>query len=735
MPDTTVAYWALVVHSSGHRHSRMQRGHLLLAHLLGSRRRGSGSVCDRFTVLGVGRMGIHCCSPRPVMAVAPWYSRRDLHQPSHIWLKSAKVYTQKSLSQNGTAAKLHAQQVSVQGAPSKSVATLENSSVQGAWESSGVPVYRVLMHVIRHLWPVAQPRYRALVVASVLCVITAKVLKVAVPFWFKMVIDTLTHNSPATAAVATVGPLQLGVFGLVAAYGVTRLSSSFTEEMKSALFAPVGCHASVTISVELFAKLHSLDLQYHLGRETGVLSKDLDRGSRAFWSLAHALLFMIVPTAFEVVLVCIVMQKYAGVAFIATALSAVVSYIGWTYVVSNWRAEYRARFNKSDSRVGGLTIDSLLNYETVKYFSQEKHEEERLYRETSKMNHELKLLDQSMSLLNFGQHAIFVLAGLVSLYLSTCGVLSGTMTVGDMIFVDALLMQLYTPLSFLGMIYREVQTSTQNMQAMIELLDIQSTVKDIPGAKPLQLGEGAIEFRHVCFSFSQGGRQVLKDISLTIPGGSTVAFVGLSGSGKSTILRLLYRFYDPTSGEILIDGQPIRKLQMRSFRQVIGVIPQDTVLFNETLRYNISYGRLDATEEEVKEAARMAGIHDSIMKMTDKYNTLVGERGLRLSGGEKQRVAIARVFLSDPDILLADEATSALDNATEMHVMQRLRERNGRRRTLVLIAHRLTTVMHADIIFVLDGKGCLSESGTHDELLKKSSLYSELWSKQLRDAP
>ncbi|CBH18790.1 ABC transporter, putative [Trypanosoma brucei gambiense DAL972] len=604
-------------------------------------------------------------------------------------------------------------------------------------DSNKIPIYRVMGHVLHHLWPAGKPGYRALVVASVTCVVLAKVLKVAVPFWFKTIIDVLTNSTEVGACVTTVTEaLHLGVFGLVVAYGISRLLSSFTEEMKSALFAPVGCHASTTIAMELFAKLHSLDLQYHLGRETGVLSKDLDRGSRAFWSLAHALLFMVIPTAFEVVLVCTVMKSCAGTPFILTAFSAVVLYIGWTYVVSNWRAEYRARFNKGDSRVGGLTVDSLLNYETVKYFGRESYEESRLRRETADMNHQLMRLDQSMSLLNFGQHAIFVLAALVSLYLSTCGVLAGSMTVGDLVLVDALLMQLYTPLSFLGMIYRDIQASTQNMQAMIALLDVQNSVKQKANAKALELVSGTIELRDVCFAFKTGGddRFVLRNLSLAIPGGSTVAFVGPSGSGKSTIFRLIYRFYDPLSGSVLIDGQPLTDLQIPSFREAIGVIPQDTVLFNESLRYNICYGRPDATEEEMIRAAKVACIHDSIMNMSDKYDTVVGERGLKLSGGEKQRIAIARVVLSNPPILLADEATAALDSVTEMHVMQQLRDAGGKRRTLILIAHRLTSIMSADKIFVLDGKGSLSESGTHEELLQRGGLYSELWSKQLHDA-
>ncbi|KAH9578913.1 ABC transporter-like [Trypanosoma melophagium] len=671
--------------------------------------------------------------PTPFVVSPLWSCSRRFYQRTHPRFEPSQgVATTASPQQKQQPQKKEKNGKSVKTAtkPELSETSLVKDEV---W--STIPVYRVVTHVMRHLWPRGEPKYRALVVISVLCVLAAKILKVAVPFWFRTIIDTLTPANAVTNAVTTIGPLQLGVFGLVTAYGITRLTSSLTEELKTALFAPVGSHASTTIALELFRKLHSLDLRYHLGRETGVLSKDLDRGSRAFWSLSHALLFMILPTAFEVVLVCTALQTNAGPAFIITALTAVFSYIGWTYVISIFRSRYRARYNKSDSRVGGLIVDSLLNYETVKYFRRESHEESRIQQEIKKMNHELMRLDQSMALLNFGQNAIFVIAALVSLYLSTSGVLAGTMTVGDVVLIEALLMQLYTPLSFLGMLYREVQSSTQNMQAMIALLDIENSVTEKPDAKPLQLTSGTIEMRNVTFTFNDIGEQhIVRNLSLIIPGGSTVAFVGPSGSGKSTIFRLLYRFYDPNSGVVLIDGQPLQDLQIDSLRKAIGVVPQDTVLFNETVRYNIRYGRLDATDEEVENAARLANIHDSIMKMSNQYETSVGERGLKLSGGEKQRVSIARALLDNPPILLADEATSALDSATEMRVMEQLKEVNGKKRTIILIAHRLSTVKDVDIIFVLDGKGGLAESGTHEELLENNGLYRELWSQQLQNA-
>lgn len=601
---------------------------------------------------------------------------------------------------------------------------------------SDIPVMRVMTKVLSYLWPKGEVKIKLLVSSSVCCVLLAKVLKIAVPFWFKTVVDLLAPSATAASVAANVGPFTVGVFGCVVAYGICRVTTSIAEEMKTFLFAPVGGHASTVLAMDMFTKLHKLDLTFHLNRETGVLSKDLDRGSRAFWSLAYTLLFLVIPTFFELALVCTALQTQAGPQFIGIALVAVTSYIAWTFWITNWRSKFRTRYNALDSRVGGLIVDSLLNYETVKYFGAEKYESERIYSVTKQMNDELVKLDQTMALLNFGQQLIFVVAGVLSLYLATCGVITGAMTVGNLVLIDALLMQLYMPLSYLGMIYREVQTSTQNMQAMIALMDQESKIVEVPEAAPYKYVNGTIELRNVSFVYKKDyDRVVLKNLSLTVPGGSTVAFVGPSGSGKTTIFRLLFRFFDPTDGEILYDGQPLSKLSMESVRKYIGVIPQDTVLFNESVTYNIRYGRMDATDAEVIEASKRASLDETVRRMSEGYDTCVGERGLKLSGGEKQRVAIARVLLDDPPILLADEATSALDSTTELNVMATLKEATQRDdpRTIILIAHRLTTVKEADIIFVLDGKGGLAEQGTHYELLMKNGLYAEMWFQQLRD--
>ncbi|CCW60332.1 unnamed protein product [Phytomonas sp. EM1] len=613
--------------------------------------------------------------------------------------------------------------------PSCEVVEVSNSPVD-------IPVKRVVLKVLSLLWPKGKPQVKLLVVMSMMCVLAAKVLKVAVPFWFKSVIDILTPSASAATALPAVGFFPVGVFGCVAAYGICRAMNSVTEELKTVLFSPVGGNASTQLAMEMFDKLLKLDLGFHLNRETGVLSKDLDRGSRAFWSLAYALLFLVVPTAFEMVLVCVALNSQAGVQFIGLALAAVFSYILWTYTVSNWRTRFRRRYNELESRVGGITVDALLNYETIKCFGTEEYESARIRANTEKMNTELIKLDQSMALLNFGQQLIFVVAGVLSFYLATCGAIAGTMTVGDLVLTDALLMQLYMPLSFLGMIYREIQTSTQNMQAMIGLLDHVPSVVDAVDATPYTYINGTIELHNVTFKYKADSEEALiRNMSLTIPGGKTVAFVGPSGSGKSTILRLIFRFFDPTEGEVLFDGQPLRKLQLASVRARVGIVPQDTVLFNTSIRDNISYSQINATDSDIVDVAKKVGLHETILKMSKGYNASVGERGLKLSGGEKQRVAIARALLVDPPILLADEATSALDSKTETKIMEimRVASKQGKPRTIILIAHRLTTVKEADIIYVLDGKGGLAEQGTHSELLRSGGLYAELWYQQLRD--
>jgi ABC-type transport system involved in Fe-S cluster assembly fused permease/ATPase subunit len=592
----------------------------------------------------------------------------------------------------------------------------------------------VVQLIVKNLWPEGRWDLRVRVLTAFTFVFLTKVLKVAVPFWFKSVIDTLVPATAASHAAVTFGPLSIGIFGMVMAYGITRTLATLTDETKRVLFTPVNNYATNTLGLRIFRKLHSMDLSYHLQRQTGSLAKDLDRGSSAFAAVTFDVFFALAPTAIEMILVCYVLQTHAGFSFVSTAFIAVASYFIYTAKVTQWRQKFRARYNEADSKLGGIIIDSLINYETVKYFGAVEFEAKRVQEQNVKMNRAMIDIESSLTVLNFGQSMIFITAATVGLYLGSAAVLAGTMTVGDVVLVDALLMQLYQPLQFLGMVYRELTSSTQNMEKMLGLLKSDIAIKDSSAAAPLVFKKGDIEFQNVTFGYSHD-RLIVKDLSLKIPGGTTAAFVGPSGSGKTTIFRLLFRFFDPMEGKVLIDGQDVKNVSLDSLRKEIGVIPQDTVMFNETIRYNIEYGKFGATTEEIEQAAIASSFHNSIEKFPLKYDTLVGERGLMLSGGEKQRLAIARVILKGSPILLADEATSALDSKTEQTVMQTLNQvdQNGRPRTLIMIAHRLSTIQTADQIFVLDGKGGLAEKGTHDELLARRGLYYQLWMRQKRE--
>jgi ABC-type transport system involved in Fe-S cluster assembly fused permease/ATPase subunit len=448
--------------------------------------------------------------------------------------------------------------------------------------------------------------------------------------------------------------------------------------------------------------------------------------------VVYLIVFMLAPTMFEMGLVCTVLQHQVGFQFVATALVSVGAYFVWTYAVTEYRAKYRNAYNDLQNKSGAMIIDSLINFETVKYFQNEQHEEKRLGAVLDDYNHYSVRLAQSMGALNFGQGLIFTAAAVVSVYLSAHGVMAGTMTVGDLVLVDSLLIQLSQPLSFLGIIYREFTTSALDMQAMFGMMRNTPTVTDRdPDLPAYKHHTGEIEFREVSFGYNPD-RQILNKVSFTVRGGTTVAVVGPSGCGKSTILRLLYRFYNTTHGTILMDGQPLQDIAIDSVRSHIGVIPQDNVLFNDTIAYNIGYGRIGSAQEEIEAAAKGARIHDAITtQFPQKYETQVGERGLKLSGGEKQRVAIARVLLKNAPILLADEATSALDTNTETSVMQTLKDTlRDRRRTVLLIAHRLSTVMDADKIIVLGTDGSVAEQGCHEELLAAKGLYYAMWNQQ-----
>jgi ATP-binding cassette, subfamily B, heavy metal transporter len=576
---------------------------------------------------------------------------------------------------------------------------------------------RALAALLPLLWPKDAPETRRRVVLALLCLVLAKGAGVTIPLWFKGAVDALSQ--PPDALTVPVG--------LVIAYALARVTALGFGELRDAVFTRVEQGAIRKAGLGVFRHLHALSLRFHLERQTGGLSRSLERGAKAIQTILSYSLFSIIPTLVEIALVAAILAVMVGWRFSAAILLTVAIYIAYTFFISEWRTRFRREMNETDGKANTKAIDSLLNYETVKYFGNEDHEARR-YDDALRRHEDAAVRsEQTLGLLNTGQSLIVSVGLAVVMLMAAQGIADGRLTLGDFILVNTYLLQLYQPLNFFGMVYREIKQSLTDLEAMFTLLTISREVADAPDAPALRIGGGEVRFEDVSFGYDSR-RPILKGVSFTAPAGKTVAIVGASGAGKSTIGRLLFRFYDAGDGRLTIDGQDVRSVTQSSLRAAVGIVPQDTVLFNDTIYYNIAYGRPAATREEVERAAKLAHIHDFVVTLPDGYETMVGERGLKLSGGEKQRVAIARTILKNPPILLFDEATSALDTHTEREIQTNLAQLSEGRTTLV-IAHRLSTVIGADEIIVLD-QGRIVERGRHAALLSADGAYAALWRRQ-----
>ncbi|KAI6125090.1 P-loop containing nucleoside triphosphate hydrolase protein [Pisolithus croceorrhizus] len=587
--------------------------------------------------------------------------------------------------------------------------------------------WMVVQKLMENVWPKNDWSTRGRVILGFALLISAKVLNVQVPQLFKTIIDVLNIEAGSQSTVWVVaGSLILG-------YGAARIGATLFGELLSAVFANIGQRAIRKVARETFEHLLNLDLKFHLSRQTGGLTRAIDRGTKGIAFMLQAVLFRIVPTAFEISMVCGILTYKFGWDFAAITLTTLAAYTWFTVRTTSWRTQFRRDANKADNKAATVGVDSLINYEAVKHFNNEKYEVAQYDKYLKQYENSSVKITTSLAYLNSGQNIIFSTALTATMFLAAQGVLNGTMTVGDLVMVNQLIFQLSLPLNFLGSIYREIRQNLLDMEALFNLQTENVPVKDKPAARPLILKGGSIRFENVTFGYHPD-RPIFRNLSFTVPAGKKVAIVGPSGSGKSTVFRVLFRFYDPWSGRILIDDQNIQDVQLESLRQHVGVVPQDTPLFHSDIMHNIRYGRLDATDEEVKAAAMKASVHDTIISLPDGYGTTVGERGLMISGGEKQRLAIARVLLKDPPILFFDEATSALDAQTETEIMRSVNNiLLGSARTSIFIAHRLRTIVEADLIIVLrDGQ--VVEQGTHEELLRSGGVYHDMWLQQALDS-
>lgn len=589
-------------------------------------------------------------------------------------------------------------------------------------EITSMEVFKAMM---AYIWPKDDAMIRKRVSIALGLLVLSKVSNVCVPFLFKAAVDNLNVLSTNTLPETTFTLCTSIILG----YGIARFSATTFSELRNAYFAKVAQHSIRKIATNVFMHMHQLDLRFHLNRQTGALSKTIDRGSRGINFVLSALVFNIVPTIFELALVSSILGIKCGAAFAGISLGCVGIYAAFTLGITSWRTKFRVNMNKAENEAGNKAIDSLLNYETVKYFNNEKYEAQRYDKSLQKYEEASLKTASSLALLNTGQHAIFSVGLTAIMLLAAQQIANGTMTVGDLVMVNGLLFQLSIPLGFLGSVYREVRQAVLDMSAMFRLMNLEPAIQSKLDAPYLSIGRenAVIDFQNVGFEY-EAGKKIFDDLSFAIQPGTKVGLVGGSGTGKTSLVRLLFRFFEPNTGSISIGNQNIKDVDVDSLRRAIAIVPQDCVLFHDTIEYNIHYGDLSKSKTDVEQAARMAGLHDAILKWPKQYDTQVGERGLKLSGGEKQRVAIARAILKDAPILIFDEATSSLDSITEHNILQALSQAT-KGRTSICIAHRLSTIMDADEIFVLD-EGRVKERGSHKKLLELKGLYSKLWAAQ-----
>lgn len=583
------------------------------------------------------------------------------------------------------------------------------------------PMIPTLKRFLPYLWPKDAPALRMRIVIAAILVLCAKAAVLSMPFAYKAVVDGMTAGTEAALTV---------LLALVAAYGLARFGQVLFDQVRNIVFEKVGQEAARELAINVFEHLHRLSLRFHLNRHTGEITKVVERGTKSIDVMLYFLLFNLAPTAIELIAVLVIFQIKFGFGLVAATVTMVAIYIFFTRKVTDWRNQLRAKMNDMDTRAIGRSVDALLNYETVKYFTAEDREAARYGTAMQDWANAAVKSENSLGMLNIGQSMITNLTMIAAMAYSVYGWSQGQLSVGDLVLVNALLMQLFRPLDMLGTVYRTIRQGLVDMDAMFRLLDTKLEIEDAPNAPALAVSDAAIEFQDVQFAYDED-RKILHGLSFRVPNDGTLAIVGPSGAGKSTIARLLFRFYDPQGGRILIDGQDISRVTQNSLRGSIGIVPQDSVLFNDTVGYNIGYGREGASQTDIEDAARGAALDEFIAQLPDGYATTVGERGLKLSGGEKQRVAIARTLLKNPPILILDEATSALDSRTEDEIQATLAKISERRTTLI-IAHRLSTITHADEIIVLS-EGRIAERGSHSDLLAKRGLYADMWKRQAED--